>query len=322
MTTNSSTPRSIVRRLAIAFSFALAYGLLLYLLIWVNDNGALSFIAGLFLLPMAVAGVATAVADPTGQGPLWPHIRNGWIVIALLVAISMLFFREGGICVAMAAPCFLVGSAAGSALTLLLLRQFRSPRSATFVIVLPLLGFPIEPHLSYPEYSGEVTTVIEIAAPPSAVWQNTVEIPDIDPAELPFTFSHHVVGVPHPENAAIVGKGVGAVRQLRWTKGVRFEEVVTDWDQDRHLAWEFRFGPDSIPDAVEAHIDVDSSYLKLANGEYTLELLPNGNTRLSLTTRYWIATPINAYCNLWGKIFLNDFHGAVLKIIKDRSERV
>lgn len=322
MTTNSSVPQPIIRRLAIAFVFALAYGLLLYLLIWVNDTESLSFIAGLFLLPMAVAGVATSVADPTGRGPLWPHIRNGWIVIALLVVITMVLFREGGICVAMAAPCFLVGSAAGSASTLWLLRQFQSPRSTTLVIVLPLLGFPIEPHLNYPEYAGEVTTVIEIAAPPSTVWQNTVEIPAIDPAELPFTFSHHVVGVPHPENATIVGEGVGAVRQLSWTKGVRFEEVVTRWDQDRHLAWDFRFGPDSIPDAVEAHIDVDSSYLKLANGEYTLELLSNGNTRLSLTTRYWIATPINAYCELWGTIFLNDFHGAVLKIIKDRSERI
>ncbi|MNN83060.1 hypothetical protein D3C81_2000660 [compost metagenome] len=67
---------------------------------------------------------------------------------------------------------------------------------------------------------------------------------------------------------------------------------------------------------------MNSDYLKLANGDYRLESLPNGHTRLTLTTRYQIATPINFYCDLWGKVFLNDFHGVVLKVIRDRSERI
>ncbi len=73
---------------------------------------------------------------------------------------------------------------------------------------------------------------------------------------------------------------------------------------------------------MEAHIKVDSTYLKLAQGDYRLEPLTNGHTRLTLTTHYQIATPIDFYCDLWGKLFLNDFHGVVLKVIRDRSEKV
>ncbi len=112
------------------------------------------------------------------------------------------------------------------------------------------------------------------------------------------------------------------MRQLQWTRGVNFQEIVTRWEENRLLAWDFRFGPGSIPPEVEAHIKVDSTYLKLAQGDYRLEPLANGHTRLTLTTRYRIATPIDFYCDLWGRLFLNDFHGVVLRVIRDRSEKI
>lgn len=76
----------------------------------------------------------------------------------------------------------------------------------------------LEPHLNFAEYGNSVTTVIEINAPPSAVWQQTVEIPEISPDELPFSVSHDIIGVPRPQNAEIDGSGQGATRNLRWSK--------------------------------------------------------------------------------------------------------
>lgn len=306
----------------LAVGIALAYGLLLYLLIWLTpaSEGWLPFIAGLILMPMGIASIATAIADPRGEQDVWRHLVNGWLVISALVVISMLFFQEGGICVLMAAPCFAVGSTVGSLLTHSLLRQYSSRAPTSLVIALPLLALPLEPLIGYAEHHGAVTTVIEIAAPPATVWHHTVEIPDVRRDELPATFSHNLVGVPRPENASLQGSGIGAVRHLQWSQGVRFQEIVTAWEDDRYLAWDFSFGPQSIPAAVEAHIDVDSDYLKIASGDYLLEPLPDGGTRLTLTTRYTIATPINAYCDFWGRIFLNDFHSAVLQVIRNRAE--
>jgi len=222
----------------------------------------------------------------------------------------------------MAAPFFMVFSALGSAVTLWIIRQFRSRRSTTLVIALPLLVLPAELQMSYTPRDAPVTTDVEIAAPPEVVWQQTVEIRNVRPDELSWTFSHGILGVPQPVDARLEGEGVGAVRQLQWTRGVNFQEIVTQWEENRLLAWDFRFGPGSIPPEVEAHIKVDSTYLKLAQGDYRLEPLADGHTRLTLTTRYRIATPIDFYCDLWGKLFLNDFHGVVLKVIRDRSEKI
>lgn len=311
--------RLLRKRLYLGLGLSLAYAAVLYLLIW-QGNGGMLFISGLIFMPMAIASVFSAVADPLGRASIGTHLKWALIGIAVLLVLSIIVFREGGICVAMAAPFFFAGAALGSSLTVALLRKRALRHTPPLMILAPLLLAPFEPHLDYRMVDEQVVSIIEIDAPRADVWAQTVEIRDIRRPELKPTFSHNVVGVPTPVNARMEGQGVGAVRQLRWTKGVRFEEVVTAWDQDRRLAWDFRFGPDSIPDAVEAHIDVDSSYLKLARGDYVLEDLPNNRTRLTLTTRYRMATPINAYCALWGKIFLNDFHSTVLKVIKDRSE--
>ncbi len=311
---------SITERLMFAVPAALFYGTILYFLIWMPSGESLPFMSGLVLFPMAITGTATILADPRGEGSLWRHIKIGWICITLFIVLSMVLMREAGICVVMAAPFFYAGSALGSLISRLSLRKLRSRSIASCLVILPLVGLPAEPLVPAPEREGQVQTVIDIDAPPEIVWKNTVEIPDVSSRELQWTFSHNVVGVPKPVDARLEGQGIGAIRHLRWTRGVTFEEIVTDWQPDRYLSWNFRFGPHSIPEAVEGHIKVDSSYLKLAGGDYRLDPLPNGGTRLTLTTRYVIATPINSYCDWWGRIFLNDFHGTVLNVIRHRAE--
>lgn len=307
------------KRLLPALALAVGYSMVLYGAIWLGSD-VLRLLSGLILMPMAIASVFSAIADPQGQRPLWFHVKCVVIVILVLLGLSVILFREGGICVAMAAPFFFIGGILGSILTVLVLRHQSTRKLPPLMIVLPLLLAPLETYFTYEMVDRQFTSVIEIDASPADIWAETVEIRNIAPAERQRTFSHDVVGVPKPVDARMEGQGVGAVRQLQWTDGVRFQEVVTEWDENRRLAWDFRFAPDSIPDHVEAHIDVDSSYLKLARGEYVLEPLADGRTRLTLTTHYRMATPINAYCQLWGSVFLNDFHSTVLKVIKARVE--
>ena len=59
--------------------------------------------------------------------------------------------------------------------------------------------------------------------------------------------------------------------------------------------------------------------MRLTEGSYRLEKV-EGGTRLTLQTSYRLHTPVNAYLGLWGELFLQDFHGAVLDVIKARSE--
>ncbi len=311
---------SAISRFALGIAFAVTYGIATYLVIWMSREGAMALISGLILAPMGIASAATAISDPTGEGDTWSAIVSGWIAISAVLVLSMLLFGETAICVIMAAPFLALGSALGSLTTKQILRYFHASRPVNLVIALPLMIFPLEQALPYPTHHGSVTTVIEIAAPPEQVWNHTVAIPHIAPDELPFTFGHGIVGVPHPIDARMNGTGVGAVRDLRWTGDVTFQEIVTEWDQDRRLGWDFHFGPESIPASVEQHISVTSDYLQLTSGDYTLTPLPGGRTRLELTTHYTVRTALNAYCAMWGRIFLGDFHHSVLTVIQARSE--
>ena len=101
---------------------------------------------------------------------------------------------------------------------------------------------------------------------------------------------------------------------------MHFQEVVSEWRSHERLFWTFRFAKDSVPLAVERNINLNGDYLRLTGGGYELQPLSGDRTRLVLTTRYWVKTPVNTYCHAWANVFLNDIHGAVLRVIKDRSE--
>jgi hypothetical protein len=309
-------------RVFLAVPAAVLYGVILYGLVWgVNwSDRAMLFIVGLLFVPMAIASLAVIISDPRGQISRARHAKIMVITVTICIAIALLVLGEGRICAAMAAPFLYLGGLIGTLVTPPLLRRLRTRWISGALVALPLLGLPIELQIAYPDRYSEVRTVMEIDATPEAVWRHTIEIPRIRQDELSWTFSHAILGVPEPVSASMAGSGPGALRQLRWGMGVQFEEIITRWDENRHLAWDFRFSAHSIPPAVESHIKVDSGYLHIKEGDYRLVPLPGGKTRLTLTTRCRMATPINVYAEWWGRLFLNDFHGIVLEIIRARAE--
>jgi hypothetical protein len=80
----------------------------------------------------------------------------------------------------------------------------------------------------------------------------------------------------------------GRVRKLRWSSGMRFEEHLTQIEPNQSIAWNFVFNP------------------------------PQTLTAFDL--QYSVTTLLNGYLALWGEMFLQYFHHAVLSVIKVRSE--
>lgn len=282
------------------------------------DSGmaVLGFLLG---APFACCGLASLMVGFRRNLSLNQHMAISAVVVTAMLLAAGIILREGSICLAMAAPLFYGLGMLGSVIVGALVR--RRSRGATvacsIAVCLPLLVLPAEATVAYPEQTG---SVMIIDAPPTAVWANTVELRGIRSEELSPDFSHTVLGVPQPVDARLEGQGVGAVRHIQWRRGLHFEEVVTAWSPGRSLQWRFAFQPDSIPPALERRINMNSGYLRLLGGQYRFEPLPGGRTRLTLQTRYWLKTPINGYCDTWANIFLNDMHGAVLRVIKARSE--
>ena len=289
--------------------------------LWTQSDGALLTLGFLIGMPIGAGSLVVLLADWKGKASAGQHAGLGFLVTVLMLLAGFLMLGEGGVCIVMAAPLFIPLGMLAAFATGAALRGRGNGLRASAVPLIPLLLVQFDLWATYPISLETVSDLIEINAPPALVWRQLTEVRDIRPEELGWTFTQDVAGVPKPVDARLQGRGVGAVRHVRWGGDIRFEEVVTRWEEGRALAWRFRFAPGSIPDRVESHIRVDGAYLQVLSGEYRLEPLPGGRTRLHLSTRYRLATPLNGYCAWWGRIMIGDFHHNVLNVIRGRAER-
>jgi hypothetical protein len=313
--------------LAAALALALAYFLGFYLLIFAGSgsgsDGSDAFLTFAFLIggPAAAAAIAVRVSDPRGEASGAQHAGLGLVVAGLILGGGILLFGEGGLCTVMAAPFFIPCAVIAAVWTGRLCRRRGGRLSATVLPLLPLLVLQAEAEMEHPIAVETVVDSVVIDAAPAAIWAQLVEVRHIRPDELGWTFTQDVAGVPKPLDAALDRPGVGGVRHVRWGGGIRFGEEVTRWDEGRYLSWRFRFDENSIPAHVEQHVRVDRDYLSVDTGSYRLEPLPGGRTRLTLTTRYRLATGLNGYAAWWGRRMIGDFHRNVLKVIAGRAAR-
>ncbi|MBU2981111.1 hypothetical protein KO498_04715 [Lentibacter algarum] len=278
------------------------------------------FISAVLLFPLLIGLATQTLTDPDQSHTASKNWQRSLIVTAILAVALFIFHIETVICIAMAVPIFLPMQYVGVLLARASLKRTHDwlnrdiLRASTLVLplALPLAGIDI----TFPETNAQVVSEIVIDASPSVVWANTEEIAEIQDEERISTLSHRFLRAPRPLDAVVTG----SVRQLRWTKGVRFQEHITKREENRFLEWKFVFNDKQTLSAFDPHVSPDSRELKLTGGSYRLKELPDGKTRLHLATNYTLRTPFNPYLKLWGSLFLNDFHNSVLHVIKTRSE--
>jgi uncharacterized membrane protein YhaH (DUF805 family) len=255
------------------------------------------------------------------------HKRLTYLEAIGVAAFSILFFNviifilalEGIICIAMALPILFfiawIGATIGYAI-----HDHRKSVMSMFmipVIAIPLFGF-IEHEENRSPQTVYVTTEIIIDATKQEVWNQLVAFSKIDePTEMLFK-----TGIAYPTYAEIDGKGVGAMRKCNFTTGA-FLEPITIWDEPNVL----QFGVlDQPPPMMEwsvyqdleiAHLD---GYFKSEKGQFKLESLPNGQTRLEGTTWYHHDIWPSGYWKLWSDYILHKIHWRVLDHIKRKAE--
>ncbi|MDG5487473.1 SRPBCC family protein [Sphingomonas sp. BGYR3] len=329
MTLESPRPPTATRRIAGAFAVALVFALGVYLLLDFTRPGALVGFSFLLVLPAAVTAFIAYVGDPHGEKARGWYLGTVPFVLMLLVIVaSMVFLREGAICILMLAPLWIVSSLIGGALTMKL-RQRRKPGesidatfNASVLLVIPLVAFQVEPMIPLPRDRYVVTRSIDIAADPMTVWNLAKGVGAIRADEGRFTISQSLIGLPRPTGVRLDAERLGAVRHVAWQDDIRFDEVVTAWQPGRRLHWDFRFGRAAMDGWAmqDRHLMPDSPHYRITDGGYRLTRLPDGGTRLTLTTRYWAQTPVNPYARAWGELLIGDVSNNVLAIIAQRAE--
>jgi hypothetical protein len=187
--------------------------------------------------------------------------------------------------------------------------------------VLPLLAL-VEARTLTPT-AREVTTTVEVDAPPETVWKNVVRFSELrPPAEWVFR-----AGIAYPIRAVIAPRadgtlGVGSVRRCEFSTGP-FVEPITVWDEPHRLAFDVTAQPPSLTELSpykNVHALHVQGYMASQGGEFRLTALPGGRTRLEGTTHYTLAIFPELYWTPWAELLLHDIHQRVLEHVKELSE--
>lgn len=236
------------------------------------------------------------------------------------VAILALAF-EGVICLVMAAPLAallaLIGALIGHAV------QASSRQvNRTRLYGLPFRALPImlgtDIIREEPAPLLNVTTGIDVAAPPHVVWKHVVSF-----TELPApTESIFAMGIAYPIRAEIKGTGVGAVRHCVFSTGP-FVEPIEVWDEPHLLRFSVTQNPAPMQEWTpyrDVHPPHLHGFLVSKQGQFLLTPLPNGGTRLEGTTWYHHNLWPPEYWQLWSDYIIHTIHKRVLNHVKNLAE--
>lgn len=308
---------------------AVAYGLVARAQIWfgATDGGQgtietvfkVMSVGFIFGVPLAVGFIAVFVGRVRsfGRAIIFPQIPT---LVAL--GTSLLLAWEGIICIWLWLPLFSLLAALGGVLGAIALR-IRSPlgRGSSFgvMLLIPYGGMFAERGAPPPGEVRTVETYIDVSAPASAVWEEIVEVPKIQPDEHSFALSHFI-GFPRPVAAVCDDRGVGSVREASFERGVVFHERVTKFDVNKELSFSIHADPSSIPArALDEHVTVGGPYFDVLQGTYRLESRPGG-VRLYLSSEHRLSTRFNVYSGFWTDFIMRDTQEYILEIVSKRAE--
>ncbi|MCU0867944.1 MAG: DUF805 domain-containing protein [Planctomycetes bacterium] len=268
----------------------------------------------LFLGAPFVQGlVAGALGGADGNRALRSWLFSVGLVVLLLIGLA----AEGLFCIAMAAPIWLAFGLLGFLFGRALQRLERSGAAAG-LLVLPLLH-ALEPLVSPPPSTFEVTTEVVVRAAPERVWDRLVTFG----AMAPPTEWWFRAGIAYPTHATIDGRGVGAVRRCSFNTG-DFVEPIEVWDEPRLLRFRVEQCPQPMIEWNPLHDHVHAAHLHgfFAARRGQFELLPqdDGSTLLRGTTWYVHGLHPEGYWRFWSDWLLHSIHRRVLHHIRDRSE--
>jgi uncharacterized membrane protein YhaH (DUF805 family) len=245
------------------------------------------------------------------------------ILSMVLLGIGLFGFAiEGVICLMMAWPIAAVLAFMGGSVGYLIQRRPWSHGQAPAILTSLVIFLPILMGAEYVNPPAapifEVTSSIEINAPPESVWKNVISFSELPPPR-DWVFR---TGVAYPIRARIAGTGAGAIRTCEFSTGP-FVEPIEVWDEPHRL----RFGVTSNPAPMqewtvysEIHPRHLNGFLVSRQGQFLLTPLSGGRTRLEGTTWYQHHLWPAAYWQLWSDEIIHRIHMRVLEHIKRLAE--
>jgi uncharacterized membrane protein YhaH (DUF805 family) len=281
-----------------------------------------SYGAALFIGAPPVSGFVAGLLFARWHRPLLAGACLSAMLAVCLAGMAFVGFAlEGVVCLAMALPLVVAGSLLGAGIGCLLERVAGGPDPlppVAAILVLPLMvavevAAPLPAADPRPVESSHV-----FYAPDSAVWRSLIAFPPLPPP----TEWWFRAGIAAPMGATIAGEGPGAVRRCIFTTG-SFVEPIESWDPPRELSFSVVASPDPMVEWTlwrgprPPHLN---SFLESTRGQFVLEALPGGRTRLVGRTWYRTNMVPETYWRAWADTLIHAIHMRVLRHVASVAE--
>jgi hypothetical protein len=258
-----------------------------------------------------------------------------WLTCILILIITCALKIEGLICWAMAFPIFAFIAGAGGVVAYNRKRHrhlkkvkfdfekddWEKPGALkiSLLFFIPIFAGLIEGDRTSTFENLSIQKNLEIHASPEMVWQALTATRQTI-KRSPYPTICGVLGFPHHLKTVLDNAAVGGKRVATYEKGLTFFETISKFEPGRRLTVKITTDPSKISKAImDEHIVIGGEHIRMQGDEYTLEALSNGNTMLSVSSRFSINTPFNWYARLWADWLMSDVLREELESLRQPS---
>jgi hypothetical protein len=304
------------------FAAGVAAGIVLRLVFWGRPGSPFATMTGsfIYLAPVLVGAVTVYVAERSERRSWRYYLWAPFLANVLFVLGTLLIMIEGLICAIVIVPLFSVMGCLGGLLMGAVCRLTNWPRRTLYSLwALPLLVGAVEAQIPVAERIRAVERTIVIQAPAERIWREIHAAKDIQPWELQRAWLFRI-GVPLPHEGVSREVAGERLRTISMGKQVRFDQVVTDWRENRLVRWQHRYQDDSFPAyALDDHVRLGGHYFDIHSTGYELRPLARG-TELRVRMEYRVSTSFNWYADRVAMLLLENFEHVLLDFYRRRSE--
>jgi hypothetical protein len=260
----------------------------------------------IFLLPFIQSLFAGFSLAP--HGVPWSRFWMGVVILIFDFSMATFLMQEGYICLLMASPLFILIVAIGLWFGSILSRLHYRKIIQASVIPLTLVFVPYDTSHS-PVFQNQISDAVTINASPEEVWQYIIQYPI---NEKPPEYWLWKIGLPAPIQSIATEKSVGAVRKCVFTKGITFDEEITELIPNKVLT--FKVTKQLNHPEIIGHFNLDKGQLYLEDNK-------DGTTTVIATSWYSLYVDPASYFDWWATDIVRNVHFRVLSHMKELAEK-
>ena len=283
------------------------------------EHYSLFSVSFIFVLPLVIAILPVLIAREAILESRWKQVLFPVLSVLLFFVFTLTSKLEDLLCILIIAAPFLIGAAAVGLLVAFFMKKKKNSKKLYSIVLLPIILNPLEPLLPDKLESFEAKSKIVINADSQSVWDNIIEVPEIEAGEYDAGFFNYI-GVPRPIKSKLKMVDGTEYRIGTFSENLKLYETVSKLEPMKYVAFKIHINKSELRDLpTDKHL-LKGDYFKFNRISYRLRHVSPNKTELTLSCEYTLNSKMNAYANFWAETIIKDFEGRLLKVLKLKIE--